>query len=104
MSNISQIDVHKVNNFLEEGSATIVDIRDPASFAMGHIPSAVPMNEQNVEELMEKLDKDKTLVVCCYHGISSQGAAGYLMSKGFKDVHSMIGGFEAWQQNYPSEQ
>jgi len=26
------------------------------------------------------------------------------MSKGFKDVHSMIGGFEAWQMNYPSEQ
>jgi thiosulfate sulfurtransferase len=104
MQSISQIDIHKVNEFLEEGSATIVDIRDPASFAMGHIPTAVSLNEQNVEQLIEQLDKQKTLVVCCYHGISSQGAAGYLMSKGFKDVHSMMGGFEAWQQNYPSEQ
>ena len=104
MPNISQIDVHAVNDFLAEGSANIVDIRDEASFAMGHIPSALSLNEQNVEQLTAQLDKQKTLVVCCYHGISSQGAAGYLMAKGFKDVHSMIGGFEAWQMSYPSEQ
>jgi thiosulfate sulfurtransferase len=103
MPNISQIDVHKVNEYLEDRSATIVDIRDPASFAMGHIPTALPLNEQNIEQITGQLDKQKTLVVCCYHGISSQGAAGYLMSKGFKDVHSMIGGYEAWQINYPSE-
>jgi len=104
MPNISQIDIHAVNDFLDDASANIVDIRDPASFAMGHIPTALPLNEQNIEEMIDKLDKQKTLVVCCYHGISSQGAAGYLMSKGFKDVHSMIGGFEAWQMCYPSEQ
>ena len=104
MPNISQIDIHKVNEFLSEGLATVVDIRDPASFAMGHIPGALPLNEDNIEQLIEQLDKEKPLVVCCYHGISSQGAASYLMSKGFKDVHSMMGGFEAWQQNYPSEQ
>lgn len=104
MPNISQIDIHKVNEFLTEGSATIVDIRDPASFAMSHIPSALSLNDQNVDPLLDQLDKQKTLVVCCYHGISSQGAAGYFMSKGFKDVHSMIGGYEAWQQNFPSEQ
>ena len=34
-------------------------------------------------------------------GISSQGAAAQFMQMGFKDVHSMIGGFEAWQQTYP---
>ncbi len=104
MPNISQIDIHQVNDFLAEGSANIVDIRDPASYTMGHIPTALSLNEQNMEQVTDQLDKEKTLVVCCYHGISSQGAAAYLMSQGFKNVHSMIGGYEAWQQNYPSEQ
>ncbi len=104
MSNISQMDIHQVNKLITEESANIVDIRDPAAYAMGHIPTALSLNEQNIEEVTGQLDKEKTLVVCCYHGISSQGAAGYLMSKGFKDVHSMIGGYEAWQMNYPSEQ
>ncbi|MDH5764113.1 MAG: thiosulfate sulfurtransferase GlpE [Nitrospinota bacterium] len=103
MPNISQIDVHRVNEMLIQESATIIDIRDPGSFAMGHIPTALSLTEQNVDQVIGQLDKEKTLVVCCYHGISSQGAAGYLMSRGFKEVHSMIGGYEAWQMNYPSE-
>ncbi len=103
MSNISQMDIHQVNKLIIEESANIVDIRDPAAFAMGHIPTAISMNEHNVEEVIGPLDKEKTLVVCCYHGISSQGAAGYFMEKGFKDVHSMTGGYEAWRHGYPSE-
>ena len=104
MSNIRQIDTHQTNEILKEGSGTIVDIRDPDSFAMGHIPTALPLNAQNLEQMIEKLDPNKTLIVCCYHGISSQGAAAYLTSRGFKEVYSLIGGYEAWQQDYPSVQ
>ena len=43
------------------------------------------------------------MVVCCYHGISSQGAAAYFAEQGFNEVYSMMGGFEAWQSVYPSE-
>ena len=101
MSTINQADVHKVNEWLKADSANILDIRDPMSFAMGHIPTATNLNEETTEEYFNTLDKEKTLVVCCYHGISSQGAAAQFMQMGFKDVHSMIGGFEAWQQTYP---
>jgi rhodanese-related sulfurtransferase len=30
------------------------------------------------------------------HGISSQGAAACFSEQGFKEVSSMIGGFEGW--------
>ena len=103
MASISQVDIHQVKDWLEEGSANIIDIRDPASFSMGHIPSAIPVGDQNVEECIGILDKDKTLVVCCYHGISSQDAAGFFMAKGFSNVHNMIGGYEAWRHGYPSK-
>ncbi|MCV6069119.1 sulfurtransferase, partial [Escherichia coli] len=33
-----------------------------------------------------------------YHGISSQGAAQYLVNQGFEQVYSVDGGFEAWQR------
>ena len=51
---------------------------------------------ENVKEYIEKTDKETPLVVCCYHGISSRGAAEYLSQQGFKEVYSMTGGFEAW--------
>ncbi len=34
----------------------------------------------------------------CYHGISSQGAAQYLVNQGFEEVYSVDGGFEAWHR------
>ncbi len=103
MSPVSQIDVNKAKELLDSGSANIVDIRDSASYSMAHIPNAINLNQDNAENFISSADKNKTLVVCCYHGISSQGAAQYFMESGFKDVHSLIGGFEAWQQNFPSE-
>ncbi len=98
-----EIDIHRVKEMVENNSANIVDIRDPASFSGGHIPTAVPVSDANVQEFTEQTDKDKPLVVCCYHGISSQGAAAYFAEQGFKEVYSMTGGYEAWRSVFPGE-
>ena len=103
MPPFQEIDIHKVKQMLEQKSVNIVDIRDPASYSGGHIPTAVSVNDENVKEFTESTEKDKPLVVCCYHGISSQGAAAYFSEQGFKEVYSMTGGYEVWQSAYPSE-
>jgi thiosulfate sulfurtransferase len=97
MDSIKQIDVHKVKIIEDNDSATIVDIRDPASYQAGHIPNAIHLSDNTVEKFISDTDKNKPLVVYCYHGISSQGAAAYFSEQGFKEVSSMIGGFEAWR-------
>ena len=97
MDSIKQIDVHKVKEIEDNNSATIVDIRDPASYQAGHIPNAIHLSDNTVENFLSETDKNKQLIVYCYHGISSQGAAAYFSEQGFKEVSSMIGGFEAWR-------
>ena len=99
---IKQIDVHHVKQFEEKDSAIIIDIRDPASFAAGHIPNAIHLSDGTVEQFIIDTDKNKPLVVYCYHGISSQGAAAYFSEKGFKEASSMIGGFEGWLSAFPN--
>ena len=91
-----EISAQKAQEMVEEDSANVVDIRDPGSYAAGHIPNAVSLNDGNVKEYIESADKEKSLIVCCYHGNSSRGAAEYLSQNGFKEVYSMTGGFEAW--------
>tara|TARA_B100001123_G_C14886985_1_gene858287 strand:- start:429 stop:719 length:291 start_codon:yes stop_codon:yes gene_type:complete len=91
-----ELDPHKAQEMIEEESANAVDIRDAASFSAGHVPNAVSLNDENVKEYIESADKEKPLIVYCYHGISSRGAAEYLSQNGFKEVYSMTGGFEAW--------
>ena len=101
MAKIKEIDVQKVKEMADAGSAMIVDIRDPASFKSGHIPNAVHLSDDNVKQFISDTNKGNPLVVYCYHGISSQGAATYFSEQGFKEVTSMIGGFESWQYTFP---
>ena len=91
-----EISAQKAQEMVEEDSANVVDIRDPGSYAAGHIPNALSLNDGNVKEYIESADKEKPLIVCCYHGNSSRGAAEYLSQQGFKEVYSMTGGFDAW--------
>ena len=47
---------------------------------------------------MNDVEFEQPILVMCYHGISSQGAAQYLVNQGFEQVYSVDGGFEAWQR------
>ena len=97
MVSINEINIQKVKEMGENDSATIVDIRDSASFQSGHIPNAIHLSDDTVQEFILSVDKEKPLIVYCYHGISSQGAAAYFSEQGFKKVSSMTGGFEGWR-------
>lgn len=77
---------------------TLVDIRDPQSFVTGHIPGAILIDNSNVQKFIEEADHQLPLVVCCYHGNSSQSAADFFNQQGFTDCYSLDGGYEAWRQ------
>ena len=78
-----------------DSGATIADIRDEASFAAGHINGAIHLSDRNLQEFILESDHELPLIVCCYHGHSSQPAAQYLASQGFEEVYSLIGGYTA---------
>lgn len=84
-----------------ELQANIVDIRDALSFQNGHMKNAVNLNNDNIEHFINDNDFVTPLIVCCYHGNSSKGAAEYLANQGFKDVYSLNGGFTQWSALHP---
>ena len=51
----------------------------------------------NIDDFVSNTKKDKSLIVYCYHGNSSQSAAEFLVKSGFNDVYSLDGGYEAWE-------
>ncbi|WP_028116447.1 thiosulfate sulfurtransferase GlpE [Ferrimonas senticii] len=74
----------------------IVDIRQPEVFALGSIPGAINLHAGNVDRFLLEGEYDLPLVVVCYHGISSQNAAAYLVEQGFEQVFSLDGGYDGW--------
>ena len=88
---------------LREQGATVVDIRDPQSFANGHISGAHHLGNHNLAAFIAEADPDAPLIVSCYHGNSSQSAAAYLAHQGFSQVYSLDGGFDLWHSQYPDQ-
>lgn len=81
----------------------VLDIRDGTSYNAGHLPSAMLIDNSTVQPFLANADKQKTVLVYCYHGNSSLSAAAYFCEQGFKEVYSLDGGYELWKLNYPTE-
>ncbi|PTB87205.1 thiosulfate sulfurtransferase GlpE [Pseudidiomarina aestuarii] len=101
MADFSRINTTTAHQLWEAGTARFVDIRDERSFAAGHIPRSLRLTDANVVEFLDSLEDDEAVVVVCYHGNSSQGAAQYLAHQGIEQVSSLDGGFTAWGQLFP---
>lgn len=102
MAILQQLTTEEVKQKLNQSNILLVDIRDLASYQRSHIPNAQHLSNKNLAEFLQQTKKNIALIVYCYHGISSQSAANFLLGEGFTEVYSM-GGFEMWQQHYPNE-
>lgn len=101
MTQFRHISTTDLREMMAAGTVQIVDIRDETSFSQGRIRGAQHLDNSGIQTLIESADLDAPLVVCCYHGNSSQQAAAYLHSKGFEDACSLDGGFAIWQTACP---
>lgn len=102
MSIYSCIDINEALPILEN-NAVVVDIRDAVSFQSSHMNSAINLNNDNVQAFIDGTDKNLPVIVCCYHGNSSKGAAEFLAGQGFKEVYSLNGGFSQWSAMFPDQ-
>ncbi|MBP0048831.1 thiosulfate sulfurtransferase GlpE [Marinobacterium sp. AK62] len=100
MSDYRCINIDQACELIDQG-AQVVDIRDEGSYQALHIRDAYNLNNHNLPDYVAAADFDAPLIVCCYHGISSQSAADYLAHQGFEEVYSLDGGFEAWRAQCP---
>ncbi|UTA47288.1 thiosulfate sulfurtransferase GlpE [Simiduia sp. 21SJ11W-1] len=103
MAQFQRISTAQAKTLCSTGGALVVDIRDPQSFAANHIKDAQPLSNENLADFMANTDKSTQVVVCCYHGNSSQSAALYLAEQGFNAVYSLDGGFEQWRLDFPED-
>lgn len=101
MPDFKHISVADTAEHLANGSATICDIRDEASFNGRHIEGSFHLTNHSMVKLLDQIDYERPVIVVCYHGHSSQSAAQYLCQQGFEEVYSMDGGFEQWALQQP---
>ena len=88
------------------GEALVVDVREPAEFAQGHLPGAVnlPRGVLEFQIRAHPAIAGRTtgssalpLLLYCLTGGRSALAADSLGQLGFEDVRSLAGGLQAWR-------
>ena len=79
--------------------AIVVDIRDAAEYASGHILGArnLPAAELGARAGELEKFKERPVIVACENGSRSGPAAASLRGKGFTQVVSLSGGIAAWK-------
>jgi thiosulfate sulfurtransferase len=103
MSQFKHISTAATFERLQQSTPVVIcDIRDEQSYQAAHIAGSFHLTNGTLAQFMQQHNEDTTVIVVCYHGNSSRGAAQYLCEQGFEDVYSMDGGFEAWRGVYPA--
>jgi len=74
-----------------------IDVRAPRERDQKYIPGSLGIPLNHLTENLEKLPKDRPLLVYCAGGYRSSIAASLLQNRGFDRVSEIAGGIVAWE-------
>jgi len=96
---IDEISAGELAELLQTDSPpAVIDLRQGWEYASGHIPGAISVPINALPLHLERIPQQGKVVLQCYHGFSSLGAAGYLIEQGWgaENVSSLMGGMSGW--------
>lgn len=95
----AQVSLLEATRLINQGKTLILDVRDPAEFAAGHVPDARNVPLKDLHSRVSELDKFKNrpVIVVCASGARSSRALSELKKAGFTEAQSLSGGLAAWQ-------
>jgi rhodanese-related sulfurtransferase len=93
---IPEITVDELASLRAEGSADVLDVREPWEYRQGRVPGVIHIPLGELVARVGELRRDRPLAVICGHGSRSLSAAEFLLQQGFERVTSVAGGTTAW--------
>lgn len=95
---VHALDVTSLKRLLGEGGITVIDVRPAEERAIAPFAGAEVLDASSHDRLIQ-LDKDTPLAFLCHHGNSSRRSAEHFREHGFRIVHNVEGGIDAWSRD-----
>jgi adenylyltransferase/sulfurtransferase len=93
----SDIMVEELKARIDKGEAPVlVDVREPQEYELVHLPDSKLIPLAALPERLGELSTADDIVVYCKSGGRSAFATIFLQDMGFKRVHNLAGGIDAW--------
>jgi len=77
----------------------LLDVRNPAEFAEGHVPGAVNIPYDQVASRLGEIPKDDEVVLYCHSGRRAGLAAETLAANGYTKLAHLEGDMRGWQES-----
>ncbi len=74
----------------------LLDIRTREEYEAVKIADAILMDQEKMQEILGRWDKDELFVVIDHQGKQGLDAASFYLGHGFKNVRCLRGGIDAW--------
>lgn len=96
-SQIRKVDPQTARQWLDDGQAVLIDIREGDEYVREHIPEAhlVPLSGFSPEDFPK--DRDKIAIFHCASGTRTATAVSQILASGFAEVCILDGGLKAWR-------
>lgn len=96
----SQLSPVEATLLINREDAVLVDVRDQAEYAKGHVPNARHIPLADLERRSSELEKfkDRPIILCCASGNRSNAAVATLKKAGFEKLFQLRGGLLEWEK------
>jgi hydroxyacylglutathione hydrolase len=103
LASIEQITVHELRDRLARDEVAVLDVRQPAEWAAGHIDGATFVTGGELPSRLDDVPDAPVVATVCGSGYRSSVAASLLTAHGHRVVN-VLGGMAAWNSaGYPTE-
>lgn len=88
---------YQLRELLERHDIEILDVQDQGSSASGSIQGDKPASDGNGGRLLQDMNREKTILIYCYHDKSSLELANFLAGLGVRAVSILSRGPQTWE-------
>ncbi|MBU2525254.1 MAG: MBL fold metallo-hydrolase [Bacteroidetes bacterium] len=96
---VDSISAENLKHKLSDDQLAVIDVRKPGEYESSHLPQALSLPLDFINEQFDTLPKNKSLALHCAGGYRSMIAASILKSRGIHNLMDVTGGFKAIQES-----
>ncbi len=93
------VDMSTFENYLASDNVQIIDVRTEGEFSDGHIKGVDNIVLASLDRSLDKISKDKPVIVYCKSGARASLAYSYLRQQGFDNIMNYVGGINEWLEH-----
>ncbi len=96
--NMREITVRELHQMIKNKEAIqLIDVREKYEYEICYLDNCELIPVADIPNHIEKIQKDKTVVIYCHHGVRSANVINYLKKNHqLNNLYNLVGGIHAW--------